>query len=41
MGRTNGKTVKTPEEAVKEYQCSGCMSGPYPDCYKTEQGYGI
>ena len=23
----------TPEEAVQEYQCSGCVSGPFPDCY--------
>ncbi len=25
----------TPEKAVQEYQCSGCVNGPYPDCYKT------
>jgi hypothetical protein len=22
------------EEAVKEYQCSGCVSGPFEKCYK-------
>ena len=22
------------QEAVQEYQCPGCVSGPYPDCYK-------
>ena len=21
------------EEAIQEYQCSGCVSGEYPDCY--------
>jgi len=35
------KTVRTPEEAVKEYQCSGCVGGPFPDCYKTELQYGV
>ena len=29
------------EEAVKEYQCSGCVGGPYPECYQAEGGYGI
>jgi len=23
------------EDAVQEYQCSGCVNGSYPDCYKT------
>ena len=41
MEQTKEKAVRTPKEAVKEYQCSGCMDGPYPDCYKTEAGYGI
>jgi len=27
----------TPEEAVQEYQCPGCVNGPYPDCYKTNE----
>lgn len=41
MEQTNGKAINTPEGAVKEYQCIGCVDGPYPDCYKTETGYGI
>ncbi len=24
----------TPEEAVQEYQCPGCASGPFPECFK-------
>ena len=23
-----------PEKAVKEYQCCGCINGPYKDCFK-------
>ena len=41
MEQNDEKTVRTPEEAVREYQCSGCMSGPYPDCYRTEPGYSV
>lgn len=41
MEQTNENKIGTAEEAVKEYQCSGCMSGPYPECYETEAGYGI
>ncbi len=26
----------TNEEIVKEYQCSGCVNGPYEDCFKKE-----
>lgn len=29
------------EEAIKEYQCSGCIGGPFEECYKTESGFGI
>ena len=29
------------EKAIREYQCSGCMSGPFEECYKTETGYGV
>lgn len=28
----------TPEEAVQEYQCPGCVGGPFPECYKLENG---
>ena len=24
-----------PDKAIQEYQCVGCVNGPYPDCYKT------
>lgn len=41
MEQTKTKAVRTPKEAVKEYQCLGCMDGSYPDCYKTEAGYSI
>ena len=41
MEQTKRKAVKTPKEAIKEYQCSGCMSGPYEECYTTEAGYGV
>lgn len=27
----------TPKEAVQEYQCPGCVNGPYPDCYITSK----
>ena len=25
-----------PENAVIEYQCPGCVGGPFPECYKSE-----
>jgi ribosomal protein S27E len=28
----------TKEEAVKEYQCPGCMSGPYERCFSQKDG---
>lgn len=30
----------TREEAVQEYQCPGCVNGPYPVCFK-EDSVGI
>ncbi len=27
----------TPKDAIKNYQCPGCVSGPYPKCYKTNE----
>lgn len=29
------------EDAIKEYQCTGCVDGSFPECYKTDAGYGI
>ncbi len=27
--------MMTPEEAVQNYQCPGCLYGPFPDCFKS------
>lgn len=26
------------EAAIKDYQCPGCISGPYPDCFEQQDG---
>jgi hypothetical protein len=26
------------DEAIQEYQCSGCVNGPYPECYQRASG---
>lgn len=41
MEQTTEKIIGTAEKAVREYQCSGCIDGPFKDCYKTEQDYGV
>lgn len=35
------QTKNNNEKAIKEYQCSGCVGGPFPECYKTEAKYSI
>lgn len=30
----------TNEEMVKEYQCSGCVNGPHPECFSKGDGEG-
>ena len=34
----NDMRIMTPEEAVKEYQCPGCVGGPFESCYVTKDG---
>uniref|UniRef100_A0A6H1ZVK0 Uncharacterized protein n=1 Tax=viral metagenome TaxID=1070528 RepID=A0A6H1ZVK0_9ZZZZ len=29
----------TIKEAIKEYQCPGCVNGPFPDCFENNTGY--
>ena len=31
----------TPEEAVKEYQCPGCVGGPFETCYIKRSGLDV
>ncbi len=30
----------TPGEAVQEYQCIGCVNGPFPECYEIGEDEG-
>lgn len=32
---------KEIEEAIKEYQCAGCISGPYPSCFEKDDDAGV